>query len=119
VKVTELSAEERALIDAVAAWAERKYEKAGHLRGAVEVNTAAGLVRVMAGAGADARPCRFLMEPTGESGIHSGRSRYRVTCLTHRLVLHRATTGPIENINAHLRDPVDGCAYQEPMREGE
>jgi hypothetical protein len=44
---------------------------------------------------------RYLVTPTGESGINTGRPRYRVECLSCGELLHEATTGAVENMEAH------------------
>jgi hypothetical protein len=49
-------------------------------------------------------PCQFSMEWTGQEGLHTGRRRYAVKCLTCNEVLHEGTTGPADRINQHLRD---------------
>ena len=45
---------------------------------------------------------RFRVAPTNEVGIHTGRRRFLVTCLTCAEVLHEATTGPDWRIGMHL-----------------
>lgn len=45
--------------------------------------------------------------PTGDTGLHTGRQRYRVTCVTCFEVLHPGTTGPRYQIERHL-DPRPG-----------
>lgn len=46
----------------------------------------------------------FRVTPTDSFGLHSGRRRYRVDCLTCGEVAHEATTGPSETIERHLRE---------------
>ena len=48
----------------------------------------------------------FRVSQTGETGINSGRRRYRVECLECR-AFSKATTGPTANIRAHLRETHD------------
>lgn len=47
----------------------------------------------------------FVITATRESGIHSGRTRYRVYCLTCDKRIHPATTGPYELAGYHADDP--------------
>ncbi len=54
-------------------------------------------------AAAPAKVCEFTMEVTDETGLHTGRRRYRVTCRTCDVELHEATTGPMQQVNYHLR----------------
>lgn len=42
-----------------------------------------------------------LVMLTNEEGIHSGRPRFLVVCVTCEVLLHEATTGPIERMNVH------------------
>lgn len=42
----------------------------------------------------------FRAEPTGETGIHTGRLRYRTTCECGK-ELHEATTGPSAQFEMH------------------
>lgn len=44
----------------------------------------------------------FMVEPTSQTGINSGRRRYAVYCLTCDEGLHEATTGPESRCEAHL-----------------
>ncbi len=46
---------------------------------------------------------RFRIAVTEESGLHTGRRRYRVECEICEEVVHEATTGPGELIMEHLR----------------
>jgi hypothetical protein len=46
----------------------------------------------------------YQVDPTTETGIHSGRTRYRVECLTCPEVLHERTTGPGARIQQHTRE---------------
>lgn len=46
---------------------------------------------------------RFLVSPTGGSGVHTGRGRYGVECLTCDQVIHPRTTGPGHRVEQHLR----------------
>lgn len=55
--------------------------------------------------------CDLVVSPTALTGIDSGRGRFRVECLTHDWLIHRATTGPSSWIKAHLRDPSMRPAY--------
>jgi hypothetical protein len=45
----------------------------------------------------------YLVEPTGDTGIHSSRDRFRVTCSTCDELLHSNTTGPSSRIEDHHR----------------
>lgn len=45
----------------------------------------------------------FHVEPTNQTGIDSGRTRFLAVCLTCGERLHEATTGPRCVINSHLR----------------
>lgn len=52
---------------------------------------------------------------TREVGRDTGRRRYRVICRTCRVVVHPATTGPRQQMEAHLRDVAeDGHATPFP-----
>lgn len=42
-----------------------------------------------------------LVMLTNEEGIHSGRPRYLVVCVTCEVLLHEATTGPVERMDHH------------------
>lgn len=42
-----------------------------------------------------------------ETGIHSGRRRFRVFCETCNVEVHEATTGPQHQADSHLRDVED------------
>lgn len=44
----------------------------------------------------------FRVRPTGDTGVHTGRSRYRTMCLSCSETIHPNTTGPSWNIQAHL-----------------
>lgn len=44
----------------------------------------------------------FAVEPSGGTGIHTGRDRFRVVCSTCTEVLHANTTGPGSRIRSHL-----------------
>lgn len=46
----------------------------------------------------------YSVEPTGDTGVDSGRDRFRVECLTCETVLHANTTGPSVRIRQHQRD---------------
>lgn len=48
--------------------------------------------------------CEFQVSPTNETGFHSGRTRYRVECMTCSKLLHEATTGPMCRIEEHLKE---------------
>lgn len=41
---------------------------------------------------------------TRATGFSTGRRRYTVECLTCRETVHEATTGPMQNVDSHLRD---------------
>ena len=41
---------------------------------------------------------------TGDEGIHTGRPRWWVACVTCGEVLHENTTGPMENVEMHERE---------------
>lgn len=49
----------------------------------------------------------FTVTPTGETGIHPGRRRYRVDCLNCQANVHVATTGPSSRIRGHLYERHD------------
>ena len=51
---------------------------------------------------------RFLVQATGDSGCDTGRARYRVMCLTCRVLIHWNTTGPSSRCKSHLMHP-DEC----------
>lgn len=51
---------------------------------------------------------RFAL--TKESGMHTGRSRFHVSCTTCNVLLHEATTGPIQQVERHLREGIGGIA---------
>lgn len=44
---------------------------------------------------------RFLVTPTGGTGIHTGRDRFRVDCLSCGELLHESTTGPSARVRNH------------------
>jgi hypothetical protein len=44
----------------------------------------------------------FRVTATGDSGLHTGRRKYKVSCLKCALVLHPNTTGPRCWIEMHL-----------------
>lgn len=46
----------------------------------------------------------YVVEPTGDTGLHSGRDRFRVVCLTCDQVLHENTTGPSSRIRHHHKE---------------
>ena len=46
----------------------------------------------------------FRIAPTGEDGMHTGRSRYLVICCDCQEVLHQSTTGPSVHIRRHISD---------------
>lgn len=50
----------------------------------------------------------FKVTPTNAIGIHSGRRRHRVECVTCQAVVHEATTGPSQMIERHLREARTG-----------
>ena len=68
-------------------------------------------------------PCRFILEPTGETGLHSGRPRYRVECTVCGVLVHEATTGPSQAVEAHFAGkdyyavPLDPQAGANEMRD--
>lgn len=45
----------------------------------------------------------FIVKATQLVGRDTGRRRYRVVCRTCRVIVHPATTGPQEQIGAHVR----------------
>lgn len=45
---------------------------------------------------------RFRVVPGKGEGIHTGRGRFLVACLTCGEVLHEATTGPTQHMDMHL-----------------
>lgn len=46
----------------------------------------------------------FRVTPTNDEGIHTGRRRYKVECISCNKLLHEATTGALERIEQHLRE---------------
>lgn len=52
--------------------------------------------------------CKMEVSPTSSHGIHSGRRRYRVVCLTCRTLIHEATTGPGSRVDSHLSGRLKG-----------
>ena len=48
--------------------------------------------------------CQMLLTPTNYIGMNSGRTRYLVECMTCKVVLHEATTGPLSHVRDHWRD---------------
>lgn len=44
----------------------------------------------------------FAVTPTRMIGVDSGRTRYRVECITCGCVIHEATTGPRCRVAGHL-----------------
>lgn len=42
--------------------------------------------------------------PTNKHGVHSGRTRYHVKCLTCMKLIHEATTGPRSLLEQHVRE---------------
>lgn len=58
-----------------------------------------------------AKGCRFKISETGETGINSGRPRFRVECETHGLI-HPRSTGAAHQVNWHLDDP--GRVHHDP-----
>jgi len=53
---------------------------------------------------------------TGGEGFNTGRPRYRVECLTCRLVVHEATTGPVSRVTSHFEGR---SSYDRPMTKEE
>jgi hypothetical protein len=49
----------------------------------------------------------FHVTATRETGFHTGRRRYTVECVSCKVLVHPATTGPKHNIQYHLRHPED------------
>lgn len=47
---------------------------------------------------------KFRITATTQTGFHSDRRRYRVECLSCELEVHKATTGPWQQIDFHLRE---------------
>lgn len=47
----------------------------------------------------------FHVTATKLDGFHSGRRRYIVECVTCKVTIHPATTGPRQNIAYHLKHP--------------
>lgn len=47
---------------------------------------------------------RFRVTPTSETGIHTGRTRYHVKCLTCEELIHEATTGPRPMCEQHVKE---------------
>jgi len=45
----------------------------------------------------------YSVEPTGDTGPHTGRGRFRVECVACGEELHRNTTGPSSRIRDHHR----------------
>lgn len=57
----------------------------------------------------------IVVTGTGTFGVSTGRDRMRVVCNTCKTIIHKATTGPEQNVRVHiLRGP---AAYEEPMIE--
>lgn len=48
--------------------------------------------------------CLIDITATGETGINTGRRRFRVHCSTCGVLVHPATTGPDQLAEVHLRD---------------
>lgn len=46
----------------------------------------------------------FMVAPTGDTGITSGRNRYRVDCQDCNMILHENTTGVSPRIREHLAE---------------
>jgi hypothetical protein len=60
----------------------------------------------------------FVITATKELGRDTGRRRYRVVCRTCAIVVHPATTGPRQNMEAHLREVAEfGVAQPYPGEE--
>ncbi len=45
---------------------------------------------------------KFEVKRTEHIGVHSGRTRYFVRCVTCDEIIHEATTGPRPNIESHM-----------------
>ncbi len=45
---------------------------------------------------------RVDIEATALDGFHSGRRRYKVTCRDCGVLVHEATTGPLEQLRYHV-----------------
>ena len=45
---------------------------------------------------------RIVIEPTGETGLSSGRPRYRVICEPCGVIIHSGTTAPDVRVGEHL-----------------
>lgn len=46
----------------------------------------------------------FAARTTDETGVHSGRRRYRVTCRACGALVHDSTTGPRSWAASHVRE---------------
>ena len=55
----------------------------------------------------------FMAIRTGELALHSSRPRFLVACATCEELLHEATTGPIPNIERHLKESTTSAAHDE------
>lgn len=49
----------------------------------------------------------FTITALDETGIHSGRTRYRVSCLTCRILVHSGSTSANAQIRFHIRSQTD------------
>lgn len=47
---------------------------------------------------------RYVVTPTKDKGIHTGRTRFKVECLTCPVLIHEATTGPSVRVRDHHRE---------------
>lgn len=50
------------------------------------------------------RGARIRVKPTGETGVHTGRTRYSAWCETCQREIHPSSTGPRVWIRAHVRE---------------
>jgi hypothetical protein len=50
----------------------------------------------------------FITTATNEVGCDTGRRRYRVVCRSCRVLVHPATTGPMQNMEFHEREVARG-----------
>lgn len=50
----------------------------------------------------------IVLIATREEGIHTSRRRYCVACTTCRVLMHEATTGPLERVEQHVSEVVRG-----------
>ena len=54
----------------------------------------------------------ITITPTDFRGVDSGRVRYRIVCTACQVVVHEATTGPIQMLRAHFEG---SPGYEQPL----